>query len=1019
MKHLLFTTLLLALLCANANSQTVSEADATEIARSFLHQHKQAPSRDAEASQLTLAHKAAQGDETYYYVFNYSQDDESKGFVIVGGDERSEVILGYSEHGSFDWNTAPDNVKWWLSQYEERLHAAIQQGLPSRYARPRAAAPVSGQTTAMAVAPQNRVTIPGMIKTKWSQESPYNNCIPQVSNSTEKFVTGCVATAMAQVMYYHRCPLEYGMDQHSYTRQYNDQDITFAANFGATKYNWDKMRLDYETKRYKEAEATAVAQLMYHVGVSVNMNYNYASRGGSGAMSEEIPYALYHYFGYDQSAEFVQRQYYTDAEWLSMIYDELAAGRPVLYGGYNAYGSGGHQFICHGYNADTQTFAINWGWGGSYDGYFTLLGTDGLQPHGNGTGGAGNGASYTSMQDAIIHIMPDAGGQKPMEIYNWDNKAPIFRDQLGQITTLANYDVASESQKMSYTLYPANFGDEGRNFELCLMLSNEQTGTSVYAEHIYCDSLPSLQYTTAQLNVKAEDLPDDGYYTVTPMIRAQGSTQWGKLRMASSVVKPTIRVIGHQSTPLQPVAFQIDGQQVEVYSQLSISHDPFYRGDIQYQCSDPELFSIDADGIITAQAPGTALITATASGNRYFAPTSVQYQVTATPYDQLPVEFYLSSQSIDIGKTCRISCLTTGYTGAVTFESDSPDIASVSDDGIVTGHALGTAIITVTVAGNRYYQASVQQFQITVSEQCFILQSYAIANGGYITQDNISITTTIWNNTGRAQAYELHVTFEAGFFSGEYKISYNYRLDETLTKRYTLPALWRENFPVGTIGTITITDKDGAIVVAPQQFQVCESQQICHTIPDEGWSTLCLPFDATIPDGMTIYSVSDDLDDEALNLQAASSIEHNTPYIVKGTPDIYTFNGPAAPTGATWTQGLLVGNTLSDTQQLYAPVGSYVLQNKGGILGFFRVKRSNYLQLLPYSAYICLPDEQGDLGYSCLVFEEEDNSLSAITTVLVDDEEDPDLPNYNLQGQRTSRTAKGLAIRNGRIAWIH
>lgn len=188
MKHLLFTTILLALLCANASSQTVSEADATEIARSFLHRHKQARGRDTEAPKFNLAHIASHDDETYYYVFNYAIDAEPAGFVIVGGDERSEAILGYSENGAFDWDNAPDNVKWWLSQYEERLHAAIQQGQPSRNARPRSAATATYQSTT-----PRRTTIPDLIKTKWSQEAPYNNSIPQVDNSTEKFVTGCVA----------------------------------------------------------------------------------------------------------------------------------------------------------------------------------------------------------------------------------------------------------------------------------------------------------------------------------------------------------------------------------------------------------------------------------------------------------------------------------------------------------------------------------------------------------------------------------------------------------------------------------------------------------------------------------------------------------------------------------------------------------------------------------------------------------------------------------------------------------
>ncbi len=171
----------------------------------------------------------------------------------------------------------------------------------------------------------------------WNQTKPYNNSCPS------DYPTGCVATAMGQVMYYYRYP-EHGIGSKTY--QWNGQQLT--ANFGTTTYQWSNMQ-DKLTVNSPSAAQSAVATLLYHVGVSVNMNYGPASEGGSGASPSYIAPALVRYFGYDKGCNLRSREYFTKTEWEATVRNELDNGRPILYGGYTVSASG-HSFVCDGYN---------------------------------------------------------------------------------------------------------------------------------------------------------------------------------------------------------------------------------------------------------------------------------------------------------------------------------------------------------------------------------------------------------------------------------------------------------------------------------------------------------------------------------------------------------------------------------------------------------------------------------------------------------------------------------------------
>lgn len=387
----------LMLIGTTAFAQTVSQEEALDKALSFLSSQQHARGNNSEA-RLTLAHKSVSQDETYYYVFNR----QAGGFVIIGGDEAAQEILGYSNTGTFDYDKLPDNMKWFLSCYDQQISSAIKQVKEGK-ATPAKSAP--RKTT--------KANISTLMATSWDQVAPYNSQIPLYSQGftgTNALATGCVATAGAQIMKYHNWP-DTGVGSHTDPHTVNGD--SYSANFENTTYDWTNMQnsyTPYDTYTGSAADI-AVGTLMYHVGVAVDMQYGQIHSGGSGAIARKLAEALVENFKYSKGITYHSRAYYTDEQWEDMVYNELAEHRPVLYGGQQENG-GGHSFVCDGYT--DGLYHINWGWSGQYDGNFLLTPTAGsgsaLCPNGSGTGGGTAGEGYSVDQEIGIGIAPDRNG---------------------------------------------------------------------------------------------------------------------------------------------------------------------------------------------------------------------------------------------------------------------------------------------------------------------------------------------------------------------------------------------------------------------------------------------------------------------------------------------------------------------------------------------------------------------------------------------------------------------------------
>lgn len=352
--------------------------------------------------------------EANYFVFNVGDD---QGFVIAAGDDCVPAILGYADRGTFAGDSLPANVKWWLDGYSDaigRLQASGQQ------------APRRAPTHA---------AIPVLLTCQWDQDYPYNMYCPQFFDTGETCVTGCVATAMAQIMYYHRVRSVQSVqaDIPGYTCRTNWENYGKMTVQGIPKnspIDWNDMTDTYDNAS-TDAAKRAIANLMKYCGVSVKMDY---SPSASGASSSYVVTALKNYFGYDAGTHYVWRSSYSDDAWDELIYNELANGRPVLYSGQGS--EGGHAFVCDGYDGNGY-YHINWGWGGYCDANFLL---SDLTPPGSGIGSDGGG--FNDKQGAIIGAKPD-GNLSP------DDSPMFFGDAAVKAICVGKWDTNGDGE-LSY-----------------------------------------------------------------------------------------------------------------------------------------------------------------------------------------------------------------------------------------------------------------------------------------------------------------------------------------------------------------------------------------------------------------------------------------------------------------------------------------------------------------------------------------------------------------------------------------
>ncbi|MDR0547338.1 MAG: thiol protease/hemagglutinin PrtT [Dysgonamonadaceae bacterium] len=516
--------LLTGFICWNGSAKQRTASEALNVASGFISM--QTGLRNANGEQLRLAYSP---ENTAYYVFNNNRG----GFVIISGDDRAQTILGYSDEGQFDATQLPSGFQYWLSCYEKEITAISSGDFNNSVST---TLPVSKSATS--VAP--------LLKTQWNQDRPYNNFCPLIPSGMPsagtRTVTGCVATAMAQIMKHHQYPAEY-----HFSKQYATATLNLKINETLNGvYDWSNMLNKYNSSA-SQTQQNAVAQLTYHCGIAVEMDYNTTS----GAHFNNVAKALPQIFGYDANLQIYQRDYYSRVEWETLITNELNQNRPVYYAGVSS--AGGHAFVCDGYDTN-RFFHINWGWGGASDGYFVL---SALNPPALGIGG-GTGGGFNFQQAIIIGI------QAP----NTQSVAPPYQLLLEEAPTVKQSSV-NKGSSFTFSMVPlwnggvnTFYGDIGAG----IFNSNNQIITT---SEYYWDLPGGMGWNSGyEVSVNVPGNIANGDYRVYPVYRAKGSSEWQKIRVRIGLpAYVNMSVSGNKATFSESVATSLN---LPNHSELSI-----------------------------------------------------------------------------------------------------------------------------------------------------------------------------------------------------------------------------------------------------------------------------------------------------------------------------------------------------------------------------------------------------------------------------------------------------------------
>ena len=434
-----FLSLIAFCLIFNAEAKLVSLNDAENIARNFIYftSNKYDTGIAYDKIKLSDPYIYTIDDQPVFYAFQMTP-----GFIIISADDAYVPVIGYSFEGRFDFENADPNYKGFIKNYGEQI----------AFARANNVLPGEDVNAAWAELRDDNILISGITRDRdveplldntWDQGDPYNYyCPADAAGPGGHCWAGCVATAMAQIMYYWRYPVN-GTSQHCYipgNYSYGEQ----CADFANTYYDWTGMINTVDNKN-----PFANAELQYHCAVSVNMNFG--TTAGSGAQSSSVPNALYMYFRY-LTAQYREKGNYTLTGWISLLKADIDVGKPVYYSGYSP-SEGGHAFVCDGYQGDN--FHFNFGWSGYGNGYYSLSDVNGFNVNQACVRGfSPSDAGYPYHNTGTVNVTSTSGsitdGSGPVANYIDNNNAfwlidpQTVYDSITNITlTFSDYDVTA------------------------------------------------------------------------------------------------------------------------------------------------------------------------------------------------------------------------------------------------------------------------------------------------------------------------------------------------------------------------------------------------------------------------------------------------------------------------------------------------------------------------------------------------------------------------------------------------
>lgn len=392
----------------NATAREIAPTEALQNALMALENDAEAKEILQDGANLHLMYTQKSNDKTLFYVFETTEG----GFLIASANDNANAVLGYTANGTFREALAIPSFKSWVGDCAKALTFVANQpeaSFKEDYNR-------QGTFRSKARRANLPETISPLLGTiAWNQGAPYNRLCPLVQGT--RCATGCVATAMAMVMKYWEWPI-HGTGEMSYTS--STYNLELSADFSQSTYEWKSMLNRYDGE-YTDEEAAAVAKLMSDVGISVRMNYG----PSSGSNGQRIPLALANNFFYNKGVKYLERCYFDTEEWNSIIKGELSESRPVLMTGINYMDFVGHEFVLDGYNTN-GLYHVNWGWGGTSNGYFDV---NFMSPDYQGIGGSNGG--YVAEQVILADLYPDRDGNSEYVINMFCSSGLAFDEKKG------------------------------------------------------------------------------------------------------------------------------------------------------------------------------------------------------------------------------------------------------------------------------------------------------------------------------------------------------------------------------------------------------------------------------------------------------------------------------------------------------------------------------------------------------------------------------------------------------------
>ena len=741
-------------------------------------------------SGMKLVYTDAQNEQPAYYVFGR---DKQQGYVIAGADDLASPVLGYVDDGTFDYANLPEQMKAWLQGYADEIAwARRHENTASTYRQ-------------ASTRPQ-RSEIPLMVHAHWNQSAPYNQLCPTINGTQAP--TGCVATAMAQILRFWNYPKK-GTGSHSYT--YNG--LSLSMNFGNTTFDWANMPYIL-TDSWTSTQKTAVATLMKAMGVAMEMQY---TASVSGAYTVEAGTRLNTYFGYSSAASHYSRDCYGLYEWEDMLWNSLKAGCPILYHGTGS--AGGHAFVVDGYEGNGY-FHLNWGWGNVSNGYFLITALD---PLNLGIGGGAGG--FNTNQGALLNLRPKYTGEKP------------------------DYQIESESYSPSVSGSTLSYSGGAWNYSSVsipkvffgFILENVNTHQVHCLEYDYYLANLELYHGMRSYDVNISSIPEGKYY-IHPSFTYQMDGEWYAQTMQVPVSLQNTYILnkGASSNSISQVTHaELTGKNVKLGPKLykgsacrlqasitnpSSTHEAYKNVYLAWYNTSGTLVGV-GDAMYTNIPPATTI----ELDKNITLPTSVQkspqaiYKMDGEPGSdnsmKLTREESRMATSLTAGGTYQVALATYNsgvYTAispkvTVKLESGTPESATLTCSDLNVENGSSVDAMKVRITGT-----------LRNTSGYFNNNIYVFTREGS-TQKQYFLTPEYFLNSGESAHLDYTFPFVAGEQGKTYNVLLNYRKQPSAGLSY----LAQKNFTVGTTGVESVTDAtEPELWIDGDNAMICGAERI-------------------------------------------------------------------------------------------------------------------------------------------------------------------------------------------------